>query len=63
MQKKKPERERIKIDTDGRSGKLRFHLLQMKQKGTALYTHSYIPPKQPKQLAAPLEPGEGKRSC
>ncbi len=56
--------QNIKIDTDGRSGKLRFHLSETRRrKQLCTHTPPFLTTKQPEQLAAPLEPGEGKRSC
>lgn len=50
--------------TEGRSGKLRFHLLEMRQKEwLCTGTPAFLTTKQPEQLAAPLEPGEEERSC
>lgn len=46
--------------------KIKVSPLGDQAKGTALYTHSsttFLTTKQPEQLAAPLELGEGKRSC
>jgi len=52
----------IKTDTDGRCGKLMFHPSDIRRR-ELLCAHAppFLPAKQPEQLAAPLEPGEGAK--